>query len=88
VQPNSTWPSGQGLYIEAVGSGTCALSSSTFTLKVVYLDAQHQEQPIADLNFTESHGAYSESSTDPGAVTANIDNQSDPAIITVDVTGT
>jgi hypothetical protein len=87
VQPNSTWPDGQGLYIEAVGSGSCALSASTFTLKVVYLDSQHQEQPIADLSFQESSGTYYDSSTDPGAVTANINNQSDPAMITVDVTG-
>jgi hypothetical protein len=92
VQPDSNWPdSGQGVYIEADASGTCALQASQFQLKVVYIQnvgGQRTEEYIGDLNFSESHGTYSATSTKPASLSALIDNEPQQAIVTVAVSGT
>jgi hypothetical protein len=72
VDPDSSWPSGQGVYIEADGGGSCALQPSSFVLKVVYLE--DGETYIGDLTFTERNNWYSSQSTAPDSLYASITN--------------
>ncbi|WP_320779241.1 hypothetical protein [Streptomyces sp. CRN 30] len=84
VSAGTTFPGGNGQFIETKNSGGCFGETSTFTLKVVD-DSTHTE--IGHIDFTED-GGWGATSSNPDVIDVDIDGSENPSPISVTVEAT